>query len=87
MHLDAIDFLGPLDFPFWKPPFLGGLRAHSVISHVHSELLISLDSVQVVWFSIICTVLRYPCLTLGPVLNNTSQTRIHVKAVRDERGV
>ena len=50
-------------------PTQSTLRACSVVSHVHPELLTPLYSMQVVWFSINFTILKYPCLTLVPIVS------------------
>ena len=58
----------------------GLLRARSVISHMHPELLTPLYSVQVVWFSAFFTILKYPRLILKPILNDTSQDLMGFKS-------
>ena len=88
MYLYVLDFLEPWAlFPSGCCHFSEGLgpthsrlRVCSVISHVHPELLTPLYSVQVISFSIIFTVAKYPYLTLVPVLNNTSQTLMGFKS-------
>lgn len=51
----------------------GALRAHSVISHVHSKLLTPLYSMQVAQFSAIFTIPKYPCSIPKHVMNNAIQ--------------
>ena len=61
-------------------PTQSTLRACSVIGYVHPDLLTPLYSVQVVWFSVIFTISKYPHSTLMPVLNDASQNLMGFKS-------